>query len=392
MSAHDVALLPPRGAESGTGRWLDEWGDIVIPVFLLGMLLPVRGIEFLVPTMTLPINTLACVALVLIGVWASSRWRTGNMLVLLSGFSLVFWLVARTIVTHGLGELRRTVNILTLFAITAVIASGRLHIRSLARGIVVGAVVALAVSAAMIPLSNYAGRLTGVLGDPNGAGYVLLALGFAAAQSLSTRRMRLMFWALLGLGAVLTVSRTTIFAFGAVSLWVLLAPRVSRLMSLAAMAGTAALYAWVTNLAEAAGWFAERDGSDDLREALAIQEQQMSAGAGWLGEGLGTAIVDIRGTTLFFHNSYRALQTEGGAVAMVLLLALLVGVFWMFHQLPAGERPVWSEAALLSTLIASFNIGFSLTSPPIAIALGLYLAYHGAARKRLASEAGTDDQ
>ena len=387
MSTSDTTVVTP-GADAPTeSRWLEEWGDIVIPVFLLGMLIPVRGVEFLIPALTLPVNTLACVALVGIGVWAGARWRAGSFLVSLAGTGLVLWLVGWTLWVHGLGELRRSVNIITLFAVAAVLGAGRLHVRSVSRGVAIGMLIALAFSATLIPSSSYEGRLTGVLGDPNAAGYVLTTLGFAVIQSLRTRRARLALWAAVGVGVLLTVSRTTLFAYVVATLWVWFAPRMNRLLSVATLGVSVAIYAWVDALAEARGWFTDRAGSDDLREALALAEQQMVRDAGWLGQGLGTAEVQIRGTTLFFHNSYRAMQTEGGLIAMGLLIALIIGIFLMFHQLPAQDRPVWAEAALICGLIVSFNIGFSLTSPPIAVALGLYLAYHGASRERIAAEA-----
>ncbi|MBB1513184.1 hypothetical protein H5399_12850 [Tessaracoccus sp. MC1627] len=387
MSTTDTTLAVPDADSPRENRWLEEWGDIVIPVFLLGMLIPVRGVEFLIPALTLPVNTLACAALVGIGVWAGARWKAGSVLVSLAGTGLVLWLVGWTLWMHGLDELRRSLNIITLFAVAAVLGAGRLHVRSVTRGVVIGMIIALAFSAALIPGSSYEGRLTGVLGDPNAAGYVLTTLGFAVIQSLRTRRARLAFWAVVGIGVLLTVSRTTLFAYAVATLWVWFAPRINRLLSVATLGVSAALYAWMDALAEERGWFTERSGSDDLRAALALAEQQMVRDAGWLGQGLGTAEVQIRGTTLFFHNSYRAMQTEGGLIAMGLLIALIVGVFLMFHQLPAKDRPVWAEGALICGLICSFNIGFSLTSPPIAVALGLYLAYHGAARERIAAEA-----
>ncbi|CAL8974340.1 hypothetical protein TESS_TESS_00651 [Tessaracoccus sp. O5.2] len=377
----DTTATPRRATDVADG-WVERWGDIVIPVFLLGLLLPVRGIEFLVPAMSLPINTLACVGLVAVAVWAPSRWPAASPAVLLSATALVGWLVARTVLEQGLGELRRTVNILTLFLVAGVIASGRVHVRSLTRGIAIGLVPALIVSVALLPQSSYVGRLTGVLGDPNAAGYVLVTLAFAAAQSLTTRRARLALWTLAAAGIVLTVSRTSMFAFAVASLWVWLGTRLRRLSSLVVLGGTTALYLWLNGVAEARNWFTEREGSDSLREDLVRAERQMVDQAGWWGEGLGTAITEIRGTTLFFHNSYRAIQVEGGLIALGLLLLLLGALFWMFHQLPPRDRPVWAEGAIIAALICSLNIGFSLTSPPLAVAVGLYLAYHGAVRER----------
>ncbi|WP_353081900.1 hypothetical protein [Tessaracoccus lapidicaptus] len=381
----DTAATPRRATDVG-GGWVERWGDIVIPVFLLGLLLPVRGIEFLVPAMSLPINTLACVGLVAVAVWAPSRWPAASPAVLLSATALVGWLVARTVLEQGLGELRRTVNILTLFLVAGVIASGRVHVRSLTRGIGIGLVAGLIIGVALLPRSSYVGRLTGVLGDPNAAGYVLATLGFAAAQSLTTRRTRLVLWAVVAVGIALTVSRTSMFAFAVATLWVWLAPRMRRLGSLALLGGTSALYLWLNGLAEARNWFTARDGSDTLREELAAVERRMVDQAGWWGDGLGTAVTEIRGTTLFFHNSYRAMQVEGGLIALGLLLLLLGALFWMVHQLPPQDRPVWAEGAIIAALICSFNIGFSLTSPPLAVAIGLYLAYHGAVRERSRGE------
>ena len=68
-------------------------------------------------------------------------------------------------------------------------SQGRFHVGGMARGLAAG----LLVSAGAYFLgfgAVYEGRLTGLLGDPNAAGYLLTTLGCLALAGLSTSRLR----------------------------------------------------------------------------------------------------------------------------------------------------------------------------------------------------------
>ena len=177
-------------------------------------------------------------------------------------------------------------------------------------------------------------------------------------------------------GAVLlTVSRTSLFALLAATLWALVGPRLGRWASVAAVAVAWPVYQLLVGAARDNGFFAERAGSDALRLRLAVIEGIMADDAGLKGMGLGTAKAVVDGAPLWFHNSYSALRVEGGVIAFGLLVVCLAALFWSIHQVPADRRNAWYESAVLAGLICSLNIGFSLTSVSMAVAVGMYVLY-----------------
>lgn len=360
---------------------------ILLPATLLTM----RSLTWLFPPLEgIPVNLVGCAVLVLLAFLRRPQWRIGNPLVTWSALLLASWLLIGTPLLHDDLPVRRVANLLVLFMIAAVIASGRLDIRSLTTGGIIGYVLALGVSVWMYFFrgSSYEGRLTGILGDPNAAGFILIALGLGFAQGIPKHhaRWRWALWALAAGGVWLTQSRTSMFAVLIVTAWILLARHLPRLASFLALLATTWLYSWANDVMEQRGWFQEREGSDNLRERLLIVEQQQVAQAGWTGNGLGTAVADLDSIQLFFHNSYLAMQAEGGRIALYLLFAMMAGLFLVLHKLPADKRPVWAEAGVIAGFICSVNIGFSLTHPAMAVSIGLLLYHHCARREAVAEE------
>lgn len=363
-------------------------GDTVIPVFILALLIPLRGLHHLIPGFPdWPINTMAAIALAALGVFFPARWAVRLPLFAAAGVALWLELMLTSFLTQPDFAVRRAGSLTALLALAFVVGTGRMHLDSLRRGIAVALVIGVAEGVAAMPgATGYAGRLTGMLGDPNGVGFTVVTLGFIVGQRITNRKLLIVWWLFLGGSIWLTQSRTTIFAYMVATLWVLFGRRINRFVGILALAGVTWAFQWASAFMEAQGWFAERLGSDELRDRLAEVEQAMTSTAGWWGHGLGTAVAEFDGITLFFHNSYRALQTEGGLVALILLIIMGVALYWSFHSLPSDRRPVWAEAALIAACICSFNIGYSLTSVPMAMAVGMYLAYHCLAREQLQAE------
>ena len=341
-------------------------------------------------TAALPTNTLGLGFLTVFGAFRRARWPVQNPLLTFSAISLVFWLTFTTFFLNDLSEFRRAGNITLLIIAAAFIGSGRFDLRSLQRATLAGFVLAVGYSV-VLHLSNpsasgYEGRLTGILGDPNAAGYIILAIGFSLAQGMQSKRNRTLLLVFMALTIWLTVSRTSMFA-GLIGLsWVLVGRKVPRFISLAGLFFVNWFYGWANEYSDKQGWFVEREGSDNLRERLLIVEQAQVAEAGWTGNGLGTAVAELENITLFFHNSYLAMQAEGGLIALYLLYAVMAGLFLMFHKLPPEHRPVWAEAALITVAITSINIGFSITSPATAVAIGFFLYHHCSRREALKAE------
>lgn len=378
-----ITQSPPKHGlrRSGLREALAGTGEIQPAVFLLAALLPVRGLSSLVPSLSnIPVNTVAAIGLAILGFTRRPEGQLRRPLLALSGVFLVAWLEAVTLASTQLSELRRMGAIAALYLLVWVLSTGRVDLRSVSRGAMTGLLMAIAIGVVLLPVSSYAGRLTGVLGDPNGAGFVIVAIGLACLQWYQPGRQRGILLALLCVGVLLTWSRTTFFALGVAVLWVLLGRRLGRLASLVGLASVTYLYYWANGVMEANGWFVERQGSDDLRERLAIASARLVEEAGWTGHGLGSALVDLGDTTLWFHNSFDVMRAEGGLVAFIALIVLLGLLFLRVHDLPASSRPLWAEGAIIAGLICSTNIGFSLTAPAMAVAIGLYLAHWRRAR------------
>lgn len=366
-------------------------GDTVIPVFILSALLPLRGIHHLIPGIPdLPINTMAAIALVGLSFFFRPRWRVGMLGLGIAAAALAATLLIPSALSQEDFNLRRAGSLATLFGLGFVVAQGRLHLDSVRRGLLTGLIAGAALSL-IAPSSGYEGRLTGVLGDPNGYAFTMVVIGFVVAQGVRRRRYMFFLLAFIGVTIWFTQSRTTLFAFAVALLWAALGRRLGKLIGILTLIGITWAFQWTSEFSERQGWFVERLGSDNLRDRLAEVERTLTDTAGWWGHGLGTAEAVFDGIFLFFHNSYRALQTEGGLVALILLMALGAALYWNFFNLPTASRPAWAEAAIIAGAICSVNIGYSLTSVPMAVAIGMYIAYHCQARAELSAESAEPD-
>src|SRR5690606_21733333 len=101
-----------------------------------------------------------------------------------------------------------------------VVATGRAHAPSLARGALTGLVVAVLGFYLGLAPRTYEWRLTGWISDPNGVAMTLLSLGLAS-MVWATRRPQAQMWILVFLAAMVlaTLSRTGIFALALALAW-----------------------------------------------------------------------------------------------------------------------------------------------------------------------------
>ena len=346
-------------------------GGLEVLVVLLAACLPLR------PTFSgIPLSTVAAALLVFFAAFRPPTVRGRAPRLAAAAFvGLVLWMVGSSTVFHGLEE-RRAGNLLVLMALAWVLSQGRIHLPSFVAGLALGWFGGILHAVLTRDESTYDGRITGYLGDPNGAGFVIVTVGcLLIAYARSSGRRSWPIWAVMMGAVLLTVSRTSLFALLAATLWALVAPRLGRWASVAAIAVAWPAYHLLVGVARDNGFFAERAGSDALRLRLAGIEGIMVGDAGLLGMGLGTAKAVVDGAPLWFHNSYSALRVEGGLVAFGLLALCLLTLFWSIHQVPAERRNTWYESAIIAGLICSLNIGFSLTSVSMAVAVGMYVHY-----------------
>lgn len=359
-------------------------GGLEILVVVLAACLPLR------PTLSgLPLSTMAAGLLVFLAAFRrpTAPGRTPRVAGL-AFVALVLWMVGASSVLHGL-EVRRAGNLLVLMALAWVLSQGRIHLPSFVAGLMLGWSGGILHAVLTRDESTYDGRITGYLGDPNGAGFVIVTIGcLLIAYARGSGRTWWPIWAVTGVAVLLTVSRTSLFAFLAATLWALVGPRLGRWGSVVAIVVAWPAYQMLVGMARDSGFFAERAGSDDLRQRLAVIEGVMADQAGLMGLGLGTAKAVVDRAPLWFHNSYQALRVEGGLVAITLLGLCLLALFWSIHQVPAERRNAWYESAILAGLICSLNIGFSLTSVSMAVAVGMYAHYW---RQSVGDRGGGDD-
>ncbi len=93
------------------------------------------------------------------------------------------------------------------------------------------------------------------------------------------------------------------------------------------------------------------------------------------GTGPGTAKVQLsENVRLFFHSSYLALRAEGGWIALVCLMALLVILFWRLLWL-GKQRSPWLEVAIIVLLTCATNIGEALLTLQAAVVLGFAMRH-----------------
>lgn len=361
-----VVGLPARLSRSGR-----------IPDFLLFVCITNNDFEF--PGLGTTIGEVAAIPLVLLSLArrAERGWsRIGAPALLVT--ALGGWFLLSGVINHQIPPFR--IGHMALYcAVILFMACGRIDVVAAASGIGVGLVIGTVYGYATFG-SDYPGRMTGSLGDPNGAGYVLITLGLVYLGLETRRGRRLVVGLATVAGIVGTFSRTTFLAAGMAALWILMPPRVPVAVKGAI---TAVLFTQVTTVAESMknqGVFADRQGSDNLRELIYPLEQQIVSSNPLTGHGPGTLTIQLEQQSFFFHSSYLLLRAEGGWILFTLMLATMLVVALRLARPASGIRNKVLEAALLVPLICALNLGNVFLDFPVAVALGAALWWAGAPR------------
>ena len=362
-------VLPDRTIE----RAEEADREIRMSDFLLMAALPFRAVE----VAGYPANEFAMAALV--GLCLFRRARGGAMLpgtvVLLMGALLLFMVGSG--IANGVDWSRRVGHLAILAALVWALGTGRISTRSAAAGLGAGLVTVIALALVGVGGDYYPGRLTGYLSDPNAGAFFISVLGLVAIFFADPRwKVRLVIALPLLAGLVLCYSRTGLFAGVLAVLWLLVGRRLG-LFGGALVAG--ALIWAIDHIPDGFltyGPFANRSGSDRLRERIIAQEYVQLSDMQWYGGGPGTATVNIQDVPFFFHNSYLAVRQEGGWVALVLVLALIVYAFArLSHQSRSGDLvAAGAQAALVALAAMATTLGEVLLDTPMAIAVGMALA------------------
>lgn len=359
----DAPLVPP----GHSARILDG---------LVGILLVVRTN---LPGIPLPVAQLAIVAFLVLALFRHpTRSFRGAWWYPSAMAALMAFLLAETVL-NGIDPTRRAGNIAALMLFAAFLASGRIDIGSVLKGLGAGLLLNAVLFYARVAPNNYEGKLTGFLEDKNAAALVY-AIG-AILLTLATRRLlwRVLLLAAGAVAVVLTDSRTTMAAYAVALLYLLVSTWVDRGFQLVALGGAVLAFLWADNNLTTLGDYAfDRKGSDAFRMRIDFASAQKALAAPWYGSGLGQATVQLDSGTWFFHNSYQALIVEGGIVLIVVMVALYAVV-----GLGVGTRVVVDAtrfdarvvtAATLVVFLCAVRLGEVFFTPIGFLVLGVGLA------------------
>ncbi len=275
-------------------------------------------------------------------------------------------------------DVRRLGHLIDWAMLILFLSSGRIDAKSAARGLGIGLAYTMLFGLGSISSSVYTGRLSGVIGDPNAAGFMFVTVGLVAFSVIEKRKYRIMFFGLIVFSSLLTYSRTTLLALIVATAWGFLGRRLP-LWGIATVAPMAAyvLGKLVDELKSVGPW-ADREGSDLLRERINVQENLTIDQSPWIGNGPGTAHVNLGSDQaevfFFFHNSYLAMICEGGRIALTLFITLAISLIGRFGLMPPERRSPWREAAFIALLIVGMSLGEVFFAIPGAIVIGMTMA------------------
>jgi hypothetical protein len=247
-----------------------------------------------------PVNELAAAAIILLASFRRPRFRLPLMVPVVL---VALWL---ELVGSGLANdvvnIRRLGHLAIAVALVVVIGQGRVHLTSLARGIGLGLAIGIPVSLPSIVTGGYPGRLTGLFGDPNGAGMLMVTMTPLVMGVVRGRWRWLV--GLLGAGGVLlTFSRTSLLALAFVLVWMLVASRLSLWLGAAILGPVAVLVAGQLESLRLAGPFAARQGSDLLRGAHRRGRRPDARGHAVVRQRARHGAVTVQNLTFFLHNA-----------------------------------------------------------------------------------------
>ncbi len=333
-----------------------------------------------------PVSELTAGVAVALGVFRHARVRPTvgiSTLLLLALFGLMVF----SALENDLTPVRRLAHLALYVALGVLASQGRFRVRGMSRGLATG----LIISAGAYYLgygSSYEGRLTGLLADPNAAGYVLTTLGCLAVAGMSTSKLRWPVGVLVLVAIVETYSRTSMLATVLVLVWMLIGRRVAALFGALLLGVMLYVVTNIPSTLQQIGPFADRVGSDMLRGRIVAEEKVLIAHAPWYGNGPGTSHVDVLGDSFFFHNSYLALENEGGRLAVALVVATGLVALLGLMRLPVQSRNFWYEGAVIALAVCAVNLGEVLLELPAALVVGMAVHHARDVRQKVASGTG----
>lgn len=367
------------------GNPLQATGSSRLVDVVLGALLVADGISAGVGPLSLPLAELAGVGLVVLAGFRRPHRSLAQfgVLAVLACALLLFLAVSSAV--NGVAEedwLRRLFRIAVLTCLVGSFASGRLDLRGVLQGALAGLLLNIPLFYLGLVPDTYGGVLTGLLGDKNVAGLYYAVVPVLLMATTSNWRHRMLLLSAAVAGTALTGSRTSLAGLACAVIWLAVAPRLGLTLRWVLGIGLGLGVFWLSdNLPRLFGYFADRLGSDLLRERIQAATVEKLAETPWYGLGLGQAHVDLDDTTWFFHNSFWGLFVEGGWPFLVIVVAayVLLGMRPFRHAARTPARIV-VEAATLIFLVCASQLGEVFITVTGTLVLGASLLLTSAER------------
>lgn len=357
----------------------DQSAQIRLPEFLMFFSLIFYTAT---PGLGLPLNQVMVIVIVLYGLTRKPVYSLNPVRGLIALFVIMLLYVAlvsynATPTEFAADWTRRFLRLAATTGLIFVLASGQIHFRSAIYGYVTAILVNIPLFYAGIAPDNYPGYLTGYLIDKNVAGMVYCLFGILMVAMVTRRTHKVGFFAIFAVLLWLTGSRTSLGAFAMAFVWILLAPKLPFLGR--AFLGSA-IYWGIRLLNDdyaQAGAFADRVGSDLLRERIDTAAWERVQQTPFFGQGLGEAYVYFpeQKRDFFFHNSYWSAFVEGGWPWAIFVVA--VTVFAMVRPFSKSSRwtpqQVVAQGLGIALLICAWRLGEVLFTLYWAICMGFAL-------------------
>lgn len=361
-------------------RRVETWTGQIFLIDMLAMLvLPLERLE--VPGLPFVVNDVAVAGLAVLASVRAPRVRGTRGLWIVYLFAAMIVLLTASMYLNGPGVMynlgldgrRRILHLALLFVLVVALATGRIHPRSAIVGISTGVTAATVLAFFKIGGDAYPGRLTGYFGDPNVAGMILAVLGPVIIGRQESRRRQVLLGLLFLVAILMTQSRTALMSAAVAVGWRLVGRRLARALGIVVpVVAVWAIATFGTDYKQAGG-FADRAGSDWLRDQLLILETAHVESAPWYGTGPNTAFVSFGENLFLYHSSYLAARAEGGWPFLALILLAYAGVFWQLLSLPKERRDVWMESSATAILGMALYLGDVFLSTTGMVFLGLAL-------------------
>ncbi|WP_170226359.1 O-antigen ligase family protein [Rudaeicoccus suwonensis] len=254
---------------------------------------------------------------------------------------------------------QRIAKFVILLGVAIVVAQRRVDYRSMILGACVAIVVNVPLFYAGLATNQYPPYLTGFFGDKNVAGMYYALLGLLALLALP-RKWHVP-WLVFSLWALyLTGSRTSIAAFLMAVAWYYLRTKVSMTFRFALIAIAFWFLIYVEDNWAQNSVYSDRAGDDQFRVAIEAATAQKVNGTPWFGLGLNQGFVLLGGVRrVFFHDSYDQAFVEGGYPFLwwSLLAFVVLGLGVASSRMDVPFRLLVAEAGIVVILITAWKLG-----------------------------------